>query len=248
MNVGHGDLQVTRRGALGAVGGSLAALLVGCGARQSTYRQKITVVVDTPDGVKSGFSVVEVGSATVPNWMENIPGNGFFLRGEAVAVDVALGKTLFALLAHEPGSDKNWYQAQLITDAINAGSRTQPPLSLPGNGYGQEAFETIAQSRVTVALPESLYPLLVTFSDPRDAMSVARIDARDLSSSFGPGVVLRSITVSVTTDGLTRGMKRRLAPLGLQKDAGLSTTKRVAANLTLAERLGYNDFIYGIDA
>lgn len=203
---------MTRRGALSAVGGSLAALLVGCGARQSTYRQKITVVVDTPDGLKSGSSVVEVGSATVPGWMKSIPGNGFSARGEAVAVDVAPGKTLFALLAQplERGSEKNWYQARLITDAIKAGSRTQPPLSLPGDGYGQDAFETIARSLVKVTPPESLYPLLVTFSDIADPASISRVNPAALSNDFGPGVTLRRITVTVTDDPVTTGIEKRL--------------------------------------
>ena len=51
-----------RRGSLMLLSGGLAAMLSGCGlfGVGSTYRYKMTVEVETPDGLKSGSAVREV--------------------------------------------------------------------------------------------------------------------------------------------------------------------------------------------
>ena len=83
--------------------GSIAALaLAACGSNER-MRYKMIVEVETPAGVKSGHAVREV---------RYIPKSGTFfaegsvswkMRGEAVAVDIAPGKTLFALLSSHDG-------------------------------------------------------------------------------------------------------------------------------------------------
>ena len=44
--------------------------LAGCKANRSEYRFRLTVEVDTPDGVKSGSGVIEAWAAN------NFPGSG----------------------------------------------------------------------------------------------------------------------------------------------------------------------------
>lgn len=79
-------------------------LLSACGAfSEESYRYRMAVEVDTPQGVRAGSAVIEV-----------IQGEGIAfpgpeaggvkarVRGEAVAVDLPGGQTLFALL-RSPG-------------------------------------------------------------------------------------------------------------------------------------------------
>lgn len=126
---------MARRTVLGLFAGGTAALLAGCGASESRYRQKITIEVEIPSGVKMGSSVIEVAFAAKAKALKYIPGNGFSAPREAVAVDIAPGQTLFALLSQSPerGSDMSWYQAILFGDALHAGAISEPPLTLPGN-------------------------------------------------------------------------------------------------------------------
>ncbi len=53
--------MMARRGVLGLLAGGAAALLGGCGLiwGSDRLRQKITVEVETPDGPRTGSSVVE---------------------------------------------------------------------------------------------------------------------------------------------------------------------------------------------
>ena len=48
--------MMARRGVIGLLAGGIAAFLGGCGilGSKSSYRFKMTVEVDTPEGVRSG--------------------------------------------------------------------------------------------------------------------------------------------------------------------------------------------------
>jgi hypothetical protein len=55
-----------------------------------------------------------------------------------------------------------------------------------------------------IAVPEVQYPMLVTFGDIADPASVKLVDPADLAASFGPGVRLKSVTLEVTDEAVTR--------------------------------------------
>jgi hypothetical protein len=73
----------------------MAVVLTGCG-RTESYRYKLTLAVNTPEGVKRGSSVVELVF-----WEVSIPASGIThkLRGEALYLDLGPGaRPLIALL------------------------------------------------------------------------------------------------------------------------------------------------------
>lgn len=183
---------MTRRWIMAVLGVSLATMsLPGCSGEPSTkIHQKMTVEIETPAGIRSGYAVVEVSNRPKPHFLEDIPGNGYSVRGEAVAIDIAPGQTLFALLTPPDArwGDTSWYQAELINNAVREGAADGP----------------------SVTLPPQLYPLLVTFRDIRDPKSVERVDPAALDKSFGPSVTLRRITVVVTDEPVTTGIEKRL--------------------------------------
>ena len=84
------SLRLPFFGAFAGLVAILAAclLLAGCG-RSDAYRYKLTLSVDTPDGVKTGFSVVEMYA-----WDVWVFGRGTMstARGEAVYVDLGPGR------------------------------------------------------------------------------------------------------------------------------------------------------------
>src|SRR5262245_578483 len=80
------------------------AALTGCSGPVYTYRYRLTVEVDTPEGLKSGSSVIET---TVQDNTESWgPPESRMVRsrtkGEAVFVDLGSGKHVIALLAMGP--------------------------------------------------------------------------------------------------------------------------------------------------
>ena len=199
----------------------LAVLVSACSDKTPTYRYRLTVEVETPDGLKTGSSVIEVRQRL--GYAGSSPGNLAVerrARGQAVAVDLPGGRTLFALLQSEDNID--WASNVMLRVAPN---------------YQYEAFEDKFDNMLllkgAVELPRtwprlgrdfrmSGYPMLVTFGDIRDLTSVERVDPDDLAASFGEGVSLKRITVEMTDDPVTTGIEKRLGWLGKPFDPNVT--------------------------
>lgn len=80
----------------------LPLVLLGSCSNAAVVRYRMTVAVRTPHGVRTGSSVWE-WRLSRPTVALATAYDGNF-RGEAVAVDLAPGKTLFALIRGEDGS------------------------------------------------------------------------------------------------------------------------------------------------
>jgi len=161
--------------------------LVGCSDSYS-WHQKLTLEVQTPEGVVSGGSVVEVRWATGSD-VEYLPGAtnaGSQVRGEATVVEVVPGRYLFALLEG----------AQSLAQKIFPETKK----------HGVKVFGPILQAtRKTATVPRTQYPMLVTFSDITDPKTVQQVDPENLAATFGPGVLLKRITLEITDEPMTEG-------------------------------------------
>ena len=194
-----------------------AVLLPACSAAEDDptpdYRYRLTVEVDTPEGLRSGSSVIEVETrVNSANSIPNPDGLTRRARGEAVAVELPDGQVLFALLRSEDNVD--WAKSITFTLAPEGSGESGDPF--------QERFDNMLAMGGAIELPETLgdynrnltrtsgRPMLVTFRDPADPTSVERVDPDDLAASFGEGVSLKRITVEMTDDPVTRGIEERL--------------------------------------
>lgn len=188
--------------------------LSACGHRSETFRYRLTLEVETPQGLRSGSSVIEVrmtetgDDALIPPEGKGVQSR---VRGEAAAVDLPDGRVLFALLrapgylgdaaglpyaAFDPPRPKGNYEVIRQTQALrDMKGVAVVPRMLPPLGH----------------LPErSAYPTLVTFADIDDPTSVQLVDPDDLAATFGEGTALRRITVQITDDPVTTGIEERL--------------------------------------
>lgn len=187
----------------------------GCSAAKEvpTYRYRLSVEVDTPDGLRTGSSVIEVQQRLVRPGSS--PGHTAIVRrvrGQAVAVELSDGRTLFALLRSE--DDVDWAAAVMQTAAPRH----------PDESF-TEQFDNMLLIKGEVELPPRWppvagglrlagYPLLITLADLSDPTSIERVDPGDLAATFGDGVSLRRISVQLTDDPVTTGIKERLEWLG----------------------------------
>ena len=160
-----------------------ASSLAAC--QGHAWNQKITVTVDTPDGPKSAFSVINITLENHDAWYETPESRGVFtsMRGEAVVLEVAPKKYLFALLKGMPGADQLCFPRQA---PIEVAPRLTSNLS-------------------PIVLTTEQYPLLVTFGDIADPASVKRVDPASFEANFGSGYALQSITIAVTDEVVTEG-------------------------------------------
>ena len=195
--------MMARRGVLGGLIGGAALILMMAGrglGSKSSYRFKLTVEVDTPEGLRSGSSVYEVTawnqfgldpSGQVRRWE---------VKGEAVAVELPNGKMLFSLL--KTGAIHNDLAGMSMT-ALDPAFK---------NDIVESARRIARRNgiRSPAAVAPSDYPLLVTFRDLSDPASIEKVAPDDLSMSFGSGFALKAIAVEVTDDAVTTGIEKRL--------------------------------------
>jgi hypothetical protein len=192
-----GRIMLARRIMLGMVAGSAALLLGGCGQSENALRYKMTVEIDTPQGVKSGFAVREM-TLNSDNLVGGPTGQ---VRGEAVVVDLPGGKTLFALMTGGDGD---------VDYAMQIGGRAQIWGKSPENpAAGPVELYPTAPGTTGLANTNPL-PMLVTFRDIDDPASVERVEPGALYAKFGPGVKLKRITVATTNEAVTVGIEKRL--------------------------------------
>jgi hypothetical protein len=198
--------MMARRGVIGVLTATVGALvLVGCGLMNSnySYRYKITVEVDTPEGLKTGFAVHEtiVGKSNV-NLGELSARRGIRTRGEAVAVDLPGGQTLFVLVPNsaipQKALDPVWKN-----DWVESAKRIV-------SGDVPDGPQAIRYSDPRQYNKSATYPLIVRFRDPQDPSTVELVQPDDLAASFGTGVRLKGITVQVTNDEVNLGIRRRI--------------------------------------
>jgi hypothetical protein len=173
----------------------LLALLALTGCERYAWNQKLTVTVETPAGEVSASSVSAVSWRK--HWIQTDGmGWSYDLTGEAVMVEVTPGRYLFALLK---GAATTEYMGSVAAASI-AGREGRV---IDGALFAEVQGKT-GRAAGVITVPEVQYPMLVTFGDIADPASVTLVDPADLAASFGPGVRLKSVTLEVTDEPVTR--------------------------------------------
>ncbi len=183
---------------LGILGVLAVAMLSGCeliGFKNWEWHQKITVEVVGPSGLITSDSVIEVRCGTSPDWLGG-GGMGCQVKGEAVAMEIAPGQVLFALLKGDPESQN--YPAKVAYQVFFP-NRKLTTVEERGDLLERE-FRGDRRD-----LPRQNYPLLVTFTDINDPKTIQRVDPDDFGAAFGPGIWLKHITLEITDEPVTEG-------------------------------------------
>jgi hypothetical protein len=195
--------MMARRGVFGLLIGGFAVLAGGCGALfPARYRFRLTVIVETPQGIRTGSSIYEVTAARTGGTLPEEAKRDWSVRGEAVAVDLPDGRTLFALLK----------------TGAHFGDMAGLSMSTLYPAFAQEGYDVVgvAKKLASGAYPGPAevdpddYPILVTFDDVNDPQSVRQVAPGQLPTVFGRGVSLRTITVEVTHKAVTAGIREKL--------------------------------------
>jgi len=191
--------------------------LVGCG-RSESYRYKLTLAVDTPDGGKRGSSVVEVEFYDV-----SFPERGTMhkLHGEALYLDLGPGKRpLIALLTRQIRVEpmrRGEYEYQ-YAERQRWTREVGPSLIWLYRLYDLPTSEDDALARALrisrmrgarEIVPTDL-PDLVTFADVNDPKTVIEVDPNDLQATLGPGVSWSKVTLESTDEPVTKGIELKL--------------------------------------
>ena len=108
--------MISRREALATLAGA-ATLLVGCNGvtheRFDPIRYRLTATVETPEGLRSGSSVIEVTEG-MSRMSGAFAGSGYSIKGEAAAVDLPGGQVLFVLMRSPSNVDWAAWAIQVV--------------------------------------------------------------------------------------------------------------------------------------
>lgn len=199
-----------------------------------TYRYKMTVEVDTPEGVKSGSSVIEV---TTRQWPESIKGlssghyNNMSIEGESVFIDLGNGKNLVTLLATGQYA-QDYRDVERFPARAFLGLGHQESYQNLGLKWAKRLVNMVGQK---ASLRPEHRPTLVTFSDVNDPESIQLVYASEVleyrekrpsprmfKSSvvadhfeyiFGKGYALKDITIEITNENPTDKQVSNKLPL-----------------------------------
>lgn len=165
----------------------LAALYVGDQIRinRPGHKYRLTVQVDTPEGIKSASGVMAVH----PDRSYS-RGGRTRLAGDAVFVDLGGAKNLVALLAHIDG--------KLDSDAINYVALR----AYTAAGGQRVSFNEMNRLTGSVPVKGALIPVLVTFADPANPGTAHTVQPDDAEASLGKGYRVHGISAEVVPNGL----------------------------------------------
>ena len=170
----------------------LAVLVVGDQIRlhRPDHKFRLTLEVETPDGVKSASGVYSVTPNRSYGGSNTGETAGPKTKGDALFVDLGGDKNVVALLAvgtQPTDLDATNYIA--MRSFLAAGRKVQ----------FRDMKKTTAMS--PVAVPAENAPVLVTFTNVNDPASMRVVTSDNVRELLGPGVKLHAVTVSTVANG-----------------------------------------------
>jgi hypothetical protein len=175
-----------------------------------TYRYRLSVEVETPDGIRSGSSVIEVRYETFPE----INGRSHISRvfGEAVFVDLAQGKNLIGLLAAGPSGEDVDYPGRIVFLAFNLdGNDSDTPKRLP-QLRGKRDLDIYHSSLYEVK--KRFLPTFVTLPDLANPGTVRVAPFGLFDEIFGASFKLRTVAIEMNADPITQGIENKIPWIG----------------------------------
>jgi len=186
--------MMARRGVLGVLAGGAAALLSGCRLfGGNSYRYKLTVEVETPEGLPVGSAVRQIDWASGVNVTMEADTASMSHKRDAVIADLPTGEMLSALMAPD-GQETPMLafgSAALKSNADRSLRELYPP-TRPEARHGEVGF-----------------PRLVRFRDINDPGHALAVTRKPFAKKLRMSARLDRVRYSGTVRGWSRLLFRR---------------------------------------
>jgi hypothetical protein len=193
------------------------------------YRFRLTLAVSVNGEARSASSVIQIGTRSQPRIFPDAPTVLSRVSGDAVFLDLGSGRNLMALLTMGPKGFEGEGFIRLAPKVFDF-----PPYGGAPHWIPMGSKKTIANSDI---------PMLVTFDDIRNPLSVRVVEPENFGQVFGDGVKLESVTIELTNDPITRGIEEKLPWLEqLAKKGEALDGSRVTRSNEPANNLGALSF------
>lgn len=191
-----------------------------------TWRYKITISIDTPEGLRSGYAVREIRASTGLQWSPEMSVVRADVLGEAAIINLDKGLKIFALTSS--------YDYQIFFDAFKG----PPGLTKEGIKF----YSALKNKKAT--LPLEQYPQLVFFKDIRDPDTVSEFQWVQTGKNSDDAIRIREITIETTNEPITQGIELIL-PWLKDKKKGYLDGSRTSHSVKLSNILHYGNFKSG---
>ena len=175
-----------------------AGTIVNNKVNSFSYRYRLALEVETPRGLKTGSSVIQV--AVTPKFVHwNPSASPIIIRveGEAIFLDLGQGKNVIATLGFGPSG-------------ANEGRLSRLPSEVLGGDNGQ-SYKRARTWEGRAELHGDLIPTMVTFGDLADPYTVQVVMPDEFATVFGPGYRFKGAWIEMTRDDVTRaGIEEKL--------------------------------------
>ncbi len=189
-----------------------------------TFRYKLTAEVNTPDGVKTGSSVIEVSYSHNADW-----GGGqtayLHMTGEATYIDLGQSKNLFILLSNRTSDHADIFDRS--NHDYKNDSRSLTPFSLPFSAFGlvwdfnktNKLCRELSKIDTSKSFPIAFanLPTMVAFRQLGDPSSVELVLPDKIEEKIGAGFSLHRATLQKTDLDETKNIESVLRWLELKK-------------------------------
>ena len=162
---------------------------------------RLTLEVETPDGVKAASSVLKSVYVESPKWVPQNTSLSSSLHGDAVFLDLGRGKNVVALLALGMNGER-WMGPDLAARAL----RGEGPDRMLKSFWYRDAPQWIGNAELT----GDLMPSLATFEDASRPETARIIHADEIEKEFGQGYRLKRAQIEMTEDSVTRTITTQL--------------------------------------
>jgi hypothetical protein len=211
---------------------AMSLLLAGCskseyylGKEFPPVRYRITATVETPDGPRTGSSVIETRWNQSGKMLASTGAGGSAnYSGEGIYVKLPENQNLILSLSSATHFEWAGYQFRSILPNIaSVDHRAQDSESR----YAEldKYWAEIAANRNVYSIPRLApynktvdnYPYFITFTDINDPATSKFVDPDNLAKIFGPGYRFVSLTIQVTDEPVSNNISRMFDPSFPQK-------------------------------
>lgn len=169
-----------------------------------TYRYRMTVEVETSEGIRSGSSIVELHRSESKSLLfGNIRSTS--VKGEGTAVEVEKDKTLVVLLQKDSENFNFIYKDHAYRMFLSTF-----PISEKDFNYNlrriNKYYGTLKNAKGI--LPKEEFPLMLTVVKDKSGKSVVHeVDSKNISDVFGNDVKFRDIIIETTNEPISETLK-----------------------------------------
>lgn len=157
-----------------------------------SWHYKISVMVDTPEGEKSGSVVreVRVEFQSRPE-LKDFPYHiEWKVSGEAIPIDLGKRGIVFSLI--------DWDSYNELYDAFPYSGQLDGKSKFPRSDYYNQALKTGMTAELKTNIPR-----MVMFKDINDPKSVVPVEKNKMEDVLGQGVHFKSVLIEITNDPVT---------------------------------------------